>query len=218
MRFLRNNTACRITVGPFVDATDGTSPEVSLTVTSEKLTLMVDTANVPTLVLDVAPTASGGANDMVHVTGDDAGFYDLELAAANVNYFGRAILAITNAAHRPVVHEFMIIPGPIYDVLILGIGTLPLLSDLSDDADVAAAVHGELVPGSYGAGTHGKLVGDNLNATVGSRASQTTADSVKTKTDQLAFGVANRVNANVTHINEIEVGGDGESGTEWGPV
>lgn len=121
MRYLRTNTAIRVTVGPFFDKTDGVTPEVAITVTSCKLTLMVDDANVPTLVLDVAPTASGGANDMVHVTGDDAGFYDLELAAANVNYLGRAMLAITDAAvHCPVFHEFMILPAMVYDALVLG--------------------------------------------------------------------------------------------------
>lgn len=121
MRFLRTNTAVRLTVGPFFDKTDGVTPETALTVTSCKLTLMVDDANVPTLVLDTAPTASGGANDMVHVTGDDAGFYDLELAAGNVNYLGRAMLAITDAAtHCPVFHEFMILPAMIYDSLVLG--------------------------------------------------------------------------------------------------
>lgn len=121
MRFLRTNTACRITVGPFFDKTDGVTPETGLTVTSCKLTLMVDDGNVPTLVLDTAPTASGGANDMVHVTGDDAGFYDLELAAGNVNYLGRAMLAITDAAtHCPVFHEFMIVPAMVYDSMFLG--------------------------------------------------------------------------------------------------
>lgn len=125
MRFLRTNTAVRVTVGPFFDKTDGVTPETGLTVTSCKLTLMVDDSNVPTLVLDTAPTASGGANDMVHVTGDDAGFYDLELAAGNVNYLGRAMLAITDAAtHCPVFHEFMILPANVYDSLVLGTASL----------------------------------------------------------------------------------------------
>lgn len=125
MRYLRTNTATRITVGPFFDKTDGVTPEVALTVTSEKLTFMVDTAGVPTLILDVAPTASAGANDMVHVTGDDAGFYDLELAAADVNYLGRAMLALTDAAtHCPVFHEFMILPAMIYDAMVLGTDVL----------------------------------------------------------------------------------------------
>lgn len=121
MRFLRQNTAIRLTVGPFFDKTDGITPEVALTVTNCKLTLMVDDGNVPTLVLDAAATASAGNNDMVHVTNDDAGFYDLELTAAQLNYVGRAMLAITDAAnHCPVFHEFMIIPAKIYDSLILG--------------------------------------------------------------------------------------------------
>lgn len=125
MRFLRTNTAVRVTVGPFLDKTTGVDPETTLTVTNCKLTLMVDDANVPTLVLDTNPTASGGANDMVHVTGDDAGFYDLELAAANVNYVGRAMLALTDAAnHCPVFHEFMILPAKIYDSLVLGTDNL----------------------------------------------------------------------------------------------
>jgi hypothetical protein len=125
MRYLRTNTAARITVGPFFDKTDGVTPETAITVTSCKLSLMVDDSNVPTLVLDTAPTASGGANDMVHVTGDDSGFYDLELAAANVNYLGRAVLSITDpAVHCPVVHEFMILPANVYDSLVLGTDTL----------------------------------------------------------------------------------------------
>ena len=126
MRFLRSNTAVRVTVGPAFDKTDGVTPEVALTVTSCKLTLMVDDGNVPTLVLDTNPTASGGANDMVHVTGDDAGFYDLELAAANVNYLGRAMLAITDAAtHCPIFHEFMILPAAVYDSFVLGTDVMP---------------------------------------------------------------------------------------------
>lgn len=118
MRYLKTNTATRITVGPFLDKTDGITPEVALTVTSEKLTFVVDDAGVPTLILDVAPTASGGNNDMVHITNDDAGYYDLELAAANVNYVGRAMLSLNDVAtHLPVFHEFMIVPANIYDSL-----------------------------------------------------------------------------------------------------
>lgn len=121
MRFLRTNTAIRITVGPFLDKTDGITPETALTATNEHLTLMVDDANVPTLVLDANATASGGNNDFVHVTGDDAGFYDLELTAANLNYLGRAMLSINYVTdHCPVFHEFMILPAVIYDAMVLG--------------------------------------------------------------------------------------------------
>lgn len=117
MRFLKSNTATRVTVGPFLDKTDGITPKTALTVTNCHLTLMVDNGGVPTLTLDASATASGGSNDMVHVAGDAAGFYDLELIAAEVNYFGRAIIAITDAAtHCPVWHEFWILPAGLYDL------------------------------------------------------------------------------------------------------
>ena len=132
MRYLRTNTACRLTVGPFFDKTDGVTPEIALTVTSCLLSFMIDVANVPTLIIDAAPTASGGSNDMVHVTSDAAGFYDLELTAAQVNYLGRGVLAITDAAtHCPVFHEFMVVPAQVYDALFLGTDDL--------DANLTAA-------------------------------------------------------------------------------
>lgn len=118
MQFLRTNTATRVTIGPFYDITDGVTPELALTVTNEKLTFIVDSAGVPTLVLDTAPTASGGNNDMVHITGDDSGFYDLELTAANTNYVGRARLSLTDANnHLPVFHEYMILSAQAFDAL-----------------------------------------------------------------------------------------------------
>jgi hypothetical protein len=118
MRILRENTATRITVGPFLDVTDGVTPEIALTVTQSWLTFMVDDAGVPTLVIDAAPTASAGSNDMVHVTSDIAGFYDLELTAAQTNYTGRAMLMIHDTdVHLPVFHEFQIVSANVYDAL-----------------------------------------------------------------------------------------------------
>ena len=116
MRELKTNTATRVTVGPFLDVTDAKTPEVALTATNEKLTFVVDDAGVPTLVLDANATGSGGNNDFVHITGDDAGYYDLELTAANVNYLGRAVLAVTYVTdHLPVFHEFEIVSAAYYD-------------------------------------------------------------------------------------------------------
>jgi hypothetical protein len=107
---------------------------------------MVDDGNVPTLVIDAAPTASGGNNDMVHVTGDDAGFYDLKLTAANTNYLGRAMLAITDAAtHCPIFHEFMILPAVVYDAMVLGtdnlqVDTVQVTGTAQTSRDLGASV------------------------------------------------------------------------------
>lgn len=116
MRYLRQNTATRVTVGPFIAVANGTTPLTAITATSEHLNLMVDDAGVPTLVLDAAATASGGNNDLVFVTGSNAGYCDLELTAAQTNYVGRACLSINFVTdHLPVFHEFMIMPANVYD-------------------------------------------------------------------------------------------------------
>lgn len=40
---------------------------------------------------------------------------------------------------------------------------------------------------------------------------------VKAKTDSLAFTVAGQVDANIQYVNDVQVTGDGQAGTEWGP-
>lgn len=54
-------------------------------------------------------------------------------------------------------------------------------------AEVADAVWAEALPGSYGSGEAGKIIGDNLNATVSSRASQTSLDTVSGNVDDIEF-------------------------------
>ena len=65
-----------------------------------------------------------------------------------------------------------------------------------DDAGGAADPWATALPGAYGAGTAGKIVGDNINATISSRATQTLVDAIagyvdtevaaiKAKTDNL---------------------------------
>lgn len=64
------------------------------------------------------------------------------------------------------------------------------------------------LPGAYGPGTAGKIVGDNVNATISSRATQTSVDTIddfldteiaaiKAQTDQLTFTTANKVDATI---------------------
>ena len=89
---------------------------------TDQLTVDLNDGSAPTLVLDnVTGATSGTANDLNYITNCDAGLMQLELAAANVNYVGRAFLTITDAAnHCPVFHEFTILPAQVYDSLILG--------------------------------------------------------------------------------------------------
>lgn len=82
------------------------------------------------------------------------------------------------------------------------------------------------LPGAYSAGQAGYIIGQNINATVSSRASQTSLDTlddlvdtevaaIKAKTDQMTFGVANQLNVNVKSMNDTTVNGTGTSGDKW---
>lgn len=153
MRYLRQNTATRVTVGPFLDKTDGVTPEVALTATNEKLTFTVDDGGVPTLVIDANATASGGSNDLVHITGDDAGYYDLELTAAQTNYVGRACLSIGYATdHVPVFHEFEILPPDVYDAMHISNRARQVTPDATPGATSFAVTDATLPSTALGAG------------------------------------------------------------------
>lgn len=119
MRILKTNTAVRIVVGPFLDATDGVTPKTALTVTNCTCELFHehDDGSAPTRSA-LTLSASGGSNDMVHITNDVGGYYDLELAAADVNFLGRARLSIIDTdVHLPVFEEILVVAANVYDAL-----------------------------------------------------------------------------------------------------
>jgi hypothetical protein len=62
------------------------------------------------------------------------------------------------------------------------------------------------LPGAYGVGTAGFILGTNLDAQL---------SLVKAKTDPLAFTVANRVDANTRSMNSAAVQGNGTAGDLW---
>lgn len=141
IQFLRQNTAVIVTVGPFYDKTDGVTPETSLTITNERITLTADTdaGSAPTNILDnVTGATSGTSNDLNYITGNDAGMMQLELSASNTNRVGRMLLAITDAAnHVPVFHEYFVLPQAIFDWL-TGVVT-PLPANVTHWLGTAAA-------------------------------------------------------------------------------
>ena len=122
MRYLRTNTDTIITVGPFIDDTDGVTLKTGLTISGERITFAIDSnsGSAPTLSINNLTAASTGtSNDLTYLTGASAAMMQLELSASNTNYLGRAILSITNSAsHCPVFHEYTILPAVVYDAMI----------------------------------------------------------------------------------------------------
>lgn len=85
---------------------------------------------------------------------------------------------IFTIATTDIVTVLAIRAGDVWDVVLAD----HLASGSTGNALNAAGAAGDpwstALPGAYGAGTAGKIVGDNLNATVGSRATQTSVDTI----------------------------------------
>jgi hypothetical protein len=73
----------------------------------------------------------------------------------------------------------------VWDAVATSHNTALTLGNKLNAAASATDPWGVALPGAYGAGTAGSIVGSNLDATVSSRASQTSATAIKAKTDLL---------------------------------
>lgn len=131
----------------------------------------------------------------------------------------------TASALTTVDNEIAVIDGIVDSILVdtavigaAGAGLTAVPWNASWDAEVQSEVTDAL--NAYDPPTKAEL--DSAVAPLATSSALSTTDGkvddVKTKTDQMTFGVTNTLNANVTYVNEVEVTGDGELGTEWGPA
>jgi hypothetical protein len=95
-----------------------------------------------------------------------------------------------------------VIADAVWDELLSG----HAISGSAGEALSAAGTAGDpwttLLPGAYGAGTAGKLVGDNINATISSRATQTSVDDLPTNAE-LATALGTADDAVLTAIGDL---------------
>ncbi len=104
--FLRQSTAQAIRFGPFLDAGDGVTEEVSLTITPALMQLSQDGAGF---------AATSGVSNAVH---DKDGWYSVTLTTADTDTVGELILMVqTPATHLPVWKTFWVIEEAVYDAI-----------------------------------------------------------------------------------------------------
>jgi hypothetical protein len=175
---------------------------------------------------DNAILAESFSNDAIFLLADTVGKKSIKAAQdIQVSDGDLTLAAITDA---------------VWDEATAGHTTAGTTGKALTDAGSAGDPWGTTLPGAYAAGTAGKIIGDNINATISSRATQTSVDDlptnaelatalgtaddavlaqvalVKAKTDQLTFGVTNTINANITHVIADAVQENGADNTEWG--
>lgn len=112
MLCLKQSTAVTIKLGPFVDESDGKTPETALTITQADVRL-----------------AKGGGdfaqkNDATTCTHDENGWYNCSLDATDTGTLGRLVVAVNVSGALPVWHEFEVLPASVYDALVSGTSAL----------------------------------------------------------------------------------------------
>ncbi len=131
--YLKQSTATTITLGPFLDDSDGKTAETGLTVGSIDVDIYKNTTKS-----DITATASGGNNDMVHIAN---GHYSLELTSGNTDTLGRFMVTANIAGALPVWREFVVLPANVYDSLVAGSDALQVhANEITANLITAAAI------------------------------------------------------------------------------
>jgi hypothetical protein len=131
MQLLKISTQVNIRIGPFVDDSDGVTPETGLTINQSDIRLSKNGG-------DFAQSAnSGGA------THDEYGWYYLILASGDVDTVGRLDISISVSGALPVWKEFTVVPAVVYDSLITGTDSLEV------DAETIWSYATRTITGTY---------------------------------------------------------------------
>lgn len=252
MRYLKQSTSVDLGIGPFLDSTDGVTPETGLSITQPDVRLKKNGGNW---------AQKNASQTLSH---EENGWYEVNLDATDTATLGVLLLNVSKSGALPVWFEFMVLPANAYDTFVLGTdrfdvdvlamaadvvtssalassavteiqtglataSSIAALNDLSatevEDAvwDAAIASHldsgstgaalnaagssgdpwSTALPGAYTAGTAGHILGTNLNATVSSRASQTSVDTIDGIVDSILDDTGTQIPNQITALNDI---------------
>jgi hypothetical protein len=110
-QWIKQSTASTIKLGPFLDDTDGKTPETGLTISQA----------------DIRISKNGGAfaqsNNTAGATHNENGYYDVPLNTTDANTLGTLRVAISKSGALPVWQDFMVVPANVWDSM-FGASTL----------------------------------------------------------------------------------------------
>ena len=157
---LRQSTAVDVLIGPFVDSTDGVTPETGLTIqvdVSKNGQALADRNDVTNPVHDAAGTVDG--------------YYNCELDATDTNTVGSLVLACFSAGALQVRHAYQVVEENVYDAFFAASATggTDLAAILVDtgttlDARIPAALVSGRMDASVGAMAANVLTATAINA------------------------------------------------------
>ena len=149
---LRQSAATTVTLGPFLDETDGKTAETGMTLTSDTLKLSKNGAVF---------AQKGNADTAAH---DSDGWYRVGLSTTDTGTLGRLMLMCHESGALPVWREFKVVPSNVYDSLIGGTDDLDVqVSGMDAGVVTASAIAANAITSSEiadGAITDAKVAND----------------------------------------------------------
>jgi len=179
MIYLRQSTASQeISLGPFVDATDGNTPETGLTIANTDIKIRKAGA------ITLANKNSGGAT---HISG---GVYYATLDATDTDTLGSGEIYCQVSGALYVKDKFTVLPAQVYDSMILG---TDLLQVDTTQVGGTSQTAGDIIADTNDIQTRlpAALVSGRMDASVGAMAANTlTASALATDAvGEIADGV-----------------------------
>ena len=103
MQYIKQSTAATLKIGPFVDDTDGKTPETALDIAQADVRLSKNGGNM------------AQKTEATSCTHDELGVYGCPIDATDSATLGRLQLFVVETGALPVWHDFMVVPANIYD-------------------------------------------------------------------------------------------------------
>jgi hypothetical protein len=110
MMDLKQSTAVTIKLGPFVDATDGTTAETALTIQKADVRLSKNGGNYAAASADQGVSDAGAPHD-------ELGDYDISLDTTDTATLGRLRVLVKESGALVVWRDFMVQPANVWDSL-----------------------------------------------------------------------------------------------------
>ena len=134
-QWIKQSTAATIKLGPFLDDTDGKTPETGLTISQA----------------DIRLSKNGGAfaqsNNTAGATHNENGYYDVPLNTTDTNTLGTFRVAVSKSGALPVWQDYMVVTANVWDSM-FGASTLNV--NVSTMASAAVdSILDDPVEGSY---------------------------------------------------------------------
>lgn len=139
MRFLRQSSSVTVTVGPFLDSTDGVSAETGLTIAQADVRLSKNDGSFA----QKSETSSA--------THKENGFYSVSLNTTDTGTVGAVVLGVSKSGAVPVWEYFWVLEEAIYDALFAAsaTGALPVSSSgITSSSFAAGAINAAAIADS----------------------------------------------------------------------